>query len=56
MKFQDKYYQLNTFDNMEWGSWSDDIKAAFLEWVDKNPEGLPMTRKDLDNYLKDRTW
>lgn len=38
------------------GRWSDEIKAAFLEWVDQNPEGLPMTRKDLDAYLKDRTW
>lgn len=38
------------------GRWSDEIKAAFLEWVDANPEGLPMTRKQLDNYLKDRTW
>ena len=25
----EKYYQLNSFDNMEWGSWSDDIKQ---EW------------------------
>jgi len=25
----EKYYQLNTFDEMEWGSWSDDIKK---EW------------------------
>lgn len=38
------------------GRWSNEIKAAFLEWVDKNPEGLPMTREDLDTYLKDRTW
>jgi len=38
------------------GRWSDEIKAAFLEWVDNNPEGLPMTREDLDAYLKDRTW
>lgn len=25
----ERYYQLNTFDEMEWGSWSDEIKA---EW------------------------
>ena len=25
----EKYYQLNTFDDLEWGSWSDDIKK---EW------------------------
>ena len=38
------------------GRWSEEIKAAFLEWVSANPEGLPMSRKDLDDYLKDRTW
>ena len=38
------------------GRWTDEIKTAFLEWVEKNPEGLPMTRKALDAYLKDRTW
>lgn len=38
------------------GRWSDDIKAAFLEWVENSPEELPMTREDLDAYLKDRTW
>jgi len=38
------------------GRWTDEIKQAFLEWVDKNPEGLPMTREALDEYLKDRTW
>jgi len=38
------------------GRWSDEIKGAFLEWVDQNPDELPMTRKDLDAYLKDRTW
>jgi hypothetical protein len=25
----EKYYQLNTFDEMEWGSWNDKIKE---EW------------------------
>jgi 4-hydroxy-4-methyl-2-oxoglutarate aldolase len=38
------------------GRWSDGIKAAFLEWVENSPEELPMTREDLDAYLKDRTW
>lgn len=38
------------------GRWSDEIKAAFLEWVDSSEETLPMTRKQLDAYLKDRTW
>lgn len=38
------------------GRWSDEIKQAFLEWVENNPEGLPMTREELDEYLEDRTW
>lgn len=38
------------------GRWTDEIKAAFLKWVEENPEGLPMTKEALDDYLKDRTW
>ncbi len=38
------------------GRWSDEIREAFLKWVDDNPEGLPMSKEDLDAYLKDRTW
>jgi len=38
------------------GRWSDEIKAAFLQWVEDNPEGLPMSKEDLEAYLKDRTW
>jgi regulator of RNase E activity RraA len=38
------------------GRWSDEIKTAFLEWVESNPGELPMSKADLDDYLKDRTW
>jgi 4-hydroxy-4-methyl-2-oxoglutarate aldolase len=38
------------------GRWSDDIKSAFLEWVKNNPNELPMSKADLDEYLKDRSW
>ena len=38
------------------GRWSDDIKTHFLKWVEDNPKELPMTKEDLDAYLKDRTW
>lgn len=38
------------------GRWSEEIKAAFLEWVENNPDELPMTKEALDAYLKDRTW
>ena len=38
------------------GQWSEEIKEAFLDWVENNPNELPMTKADLDEYLKDRTW
>jgi hypothetical protein len=38
------------------GKWSDDIKKAFLKWVDDNPDKAPMSREELDEYLKNRTW
>lgn len=38
------------------GRWTDEIKAAFIEWVENNPEELPMSKEALDDYLKDRTW
>lgn len=36
--------------------WSDEIKKDFLHWLDENPGQLPMTRAELDAYMKDRTW
>ncbi|WP_420583337.1 DinB family protein [Reichenbachiella sp.] len=42
----ERYYQLNTFDEMEWGSWSDDIKQ---EW--DLPMGLgDMGREKIKDY------
>jgi len=38
------------------GRWTDEIKQDFLEWIDKNPDLLPMTRKELDEFMKNRTW
>lgn len=36
--------------------WSDLIKKDFLSWLDQNPGKLPMTRQELDEYMKKRTW
>ncbi|MEM7514360.1 MAG: RraA family protein [Bacteroidota bacterium] len=36
--------------------WTDEIKQDFLGWLDDNPEKLPMSRTELDDYLKKRTW
>jgi regulator of RNase E activity RraA len=38
------------------GQWSDEIKEDFLQWLDKNPGLLPMSRKELDEFMKNRTW
>jgi regulator of RNase E activity RraA len=36
--------------------WTEAIKTDFLNWLDENPDKLPMTREELDAYLKDRNW
>jgi len=36
--------------------WTDEIKKDFLKWIDDNPGKLPMTRQELDQFMKDRTW
>lgn len=36
--------------------WTDEIKNAFLKWLDDNPDEIPMTREELDEYMKNRTW
>jgi len=36
--------------------WSEEIKKDFLEWIGHYPGKLPMTRKELDDYLKDRNY
>jgi 4-hydroxy-4-methyl-2-oxoglutarate aldolase len=36
--------------------WTDEIKKDFLRWLDENPGKLPMTRQELDQFMKDRTW
>ena len=37
-------------------AWSDEIKEDFLKWIDAHPDLLPMSRKELDEYMKNRTW
>ncbi|MBL0743977.1 RraA family protein [Chryseolinea lacunae] len=36
--------------------WTDDIKKDFLKWLDQNPGKLPMTRQELDEFMKKRSW
>ena len=36
--------------------WTEEIKKDFLKWIDDNPGKLPMTREELDKFMKSRTW
>jgi 4-hydroxy-4-methyl-2-oxoglutarate aldolase len=37
-------------------SWSEEIKNDFLNWLNNYPGKLPMTKKELDDYLKERNF
>lgn len=37
-------------------AWTDEIKKDFLQWLKDNPDKLPMTREELDRFMKDRNW
>ncbi|MCC8409991.1 RraA family protein [Mucilaginibacter sp. UR6-1] len=36
--------------------WTEEIKNDFIKWLNSYPGKLPMTRKQLDDYMKNRTW
>jgi regulator of RNase E activity RraA len=36
--------------------WTDDIKTAFLKWLEQHPELGKMTRAELDKVMSKRTW
>ncbi|ULQ50731.1 RraA family protein [Flavihumibacter fluvii] len=36
--------------------WTDDIKTAFLQWLQQHPEETQLTRAQLDEFLNKRTW
>lgn len=36
--------------------WSEEIKKDFLNWLNENPGELKMSRRVLDEFMKDRTW
>jgi 4-hydroxy-4-methyl-2-oxoglutarate aldolase len=36
--------------------WTDEIKKDFMKWIDENSSKLPMTREELDKFMKDRNW
>lgn len=36
--------------------WTEEIKENFISWLDENPDKLPMSREELDAFMKERTW
>ncbi len=52
MRLREGKYTVGQID----GRWSDAIKEDFLKWLDDNSDQLPMSRAELDEYMKDRTW
>ncbi|HLO60834.1 MAG TPA: hypothetical protein VK179_18930 [Bacteroidales bacterium] len=37
-------------------AWTEEIKSSFLKWIDANTSRLPMSRQELDAYMKERNW
>jgi len=51
-RLREKKYLTGQIDS----KWSDNIKKDFLDWLNHYPGKLPMTKKELDDYLKDRNY
>jgi 4-hydroxy-4-methyl-2-oxoglutarate aldolase len=51
-RLREKKYLAGQIDS----EWSAEIKKDFLDWLNNYPGKLPMTRTELDNYLKDRNY
>jgi 4-hydroxy-4-methyl-2-oxoglutarate aldolase len=51
-RLREKKYLAGQIDS----EWSEEIKKDFLNWLNNYPGKLPMSREELDNYLKDRNY
>ena len=51
-RLREKKYLAGQIDS----EWTEEIKKDFLNWVNNYPGKLPMTKKELDDYMKDRNW
>jgi hypothetical protein len=36
--------------------WTEEVKKDFLNWLSNYPQKLPMTKEELDKYLKERNY
>ena len=51
-RLREKKYLAGQIDSQ----WSDEIRKDFLDWLNHYPGKLPMSRKELDDYLKSRNY
>lgn len=51
-RLREKKYLAGQIDSQ----WTDEIKKDFLNWLNNYPGKLPMSREELENYLKDRNY
>lgn len=51
-RLREKKYLAGQIDS----EWTEEIKQDFLNWVNNYHGKLPMTKKELDDYLKDSNW
>jgi regulator of RNase E activity RraA len=51
LRLREKKYTPGQIDQQ----WTDEIKNDFIQWLDYKKD-LPMTRKELEDYMKQRTW
>ena len=51
-RLREKKYLAGQIDSQ----WSDEIKKDFLNWLNNYPGKLPMSKDELDNYLKERNY
>jgi len=51
-RLREKKYLAGEIDS----EWSEEIKKDFLNWLNNYPGKLPMTKGELDNYMKERNY
>jgi 4-hydroxy-4-methyl-2-oxoglutarate aldolase len=51
-RLKEKKYLAGEIDS----EWSEEIKKDFLNWLNNYPGKLPMSKEELDNYLKERNY
>ena len=52
LRLKEKKYLAGQIDS----EWSEEIKKDFLNWLKNYPGKLPMSKEELDNYLKERNY